>query len=65
MAKYLEAFGRFVRLNLIGEIVQVVSFDSTDIMINYKGKILTMAHHEVSRITPEEEASAEAKRISG
>jgi len=58
------AFGKFVRLNLIGEIVEVLSFDSTDIVINYKGKILRMEHYEVSRVTPEEEVAA-ARRISG
>lgn len=64
MIKHPQAFGKFVRLNLIGEIVEVLSFDSTDIVINYKGKILTMEHHEVSRLTPEEEVAA-ARRISG
>ena len=64
MIKHPKAFGKFVRLNLIGEIVEVLSFDSTDIVINYKGKILTMEHYEVSRLTPEEEAAA-AKRFSG
>ena len=64
MIKHPQVFGKFVRLNLIGEIVEVLSFDSTDIVINYKGKTLTMEHHEVSRITPEEEAIA-ARRVSG
>lgn len=64
MKKHPQAFGKFVRLNLIGEIVEVLSFDSTDIVINYKGKILTMEHYEVSRLTPEEEVAA-ASRISG
>ena len=63
MIKHLKPFGKFVRLNLIGEIVEVLSFDSTDIVINYKGKILTMEHYEVSRLTPEEEVAA-ANRIS-
>jgi hypothetical protein len=58
-----EAFGKFVRLNLIGEIVEVVGFDSTDITVNYKGKNLTMEHYEVSRVTPEEAAAA-ARRVS-
>jgi hypothetical protein len=62
MIKHTEVFGKFVRLNLIGEIVEVLSFDSTDIVVNYKGKILTMEHYEVTRLTPEEEAVA--KRIS-
>jgi hypothetical protein len=57
-------FGKFIRLNLTGEIVEVVGFNSTDITINFKGKILTMEHYEVSRITHEEELVA-ARRISG
>jgi hypothetical protein len=64
MMKHPQAFGKFVRLKLIGEVVEVMSFDSTDIVINYKGKPLTMEHHEVSRVTPEEEAAA-ARSISG
>lgn len=63
MAKHPDTFGKFVRLNLIGEIVEVVSFDSSEIMINFKGRNLTMEHYEVSRLTPEEEAAA-AQRIS-
>jgi len=61
MTKHAEAFGKFVRLNLIGEIVEVLSFDIT---VKYNGKNLTMEHYEVSRITPEEEAVA-AKHVSG
>lgn len=40
MAKYSDGFGKFVRLKLIGEVVQVVSSDSDEITINFKGKIL-------------------------
>jgi len=58
MIKHTGVFGKFVRLNLIGEIAEVLSFDSTDITVNYKGKILTMEHYEVSRLTPTEEATA-------
>jgi hypothetical protein len=65
MVKQWDDFGKFVRLNLIGEIVQVVSFDSSNITVKYKGQNLTMEHFEVSRITSEEEAVAAAKRISG
>jgi hypothetical protein len=65
MAEHLKEFGKFVRLNLIGEIVEVLSFDSTEITVNYHGKNLTMEHYEVSRVTPEEAATAAAKRISG
>jgi hypothetical protein len=59
-----DGYGKFVRLNLIGEIVEVVGFDSTNITVRYKGQNLTMEHFEVSRITSEEEAVAAAKRIS-
>ena len=59
-----EAFGKFVRLKLTGDIVEVVSFDSTDITIKFKGQNLTMEHYEVSRIAPEE-AAAMAKCIPG
>lgn len=64
MIKQSPAFGKFVRLNLIGDIAEVLSFNSTDIVISYKGKTLTMEHYEVSGITPAEEAAA-ARRISG
>jgi hypothetical protein len=58
MAKKSDEFGKFVRLNLIGEIVEVVSADSKEITVKYYGHQLTMRHSEVSRITPEEAASA-------
>jgi hypothetical protein len=64
MAKQFRGFGKFVRLNLIGEIVEVVHVDSTEITVNYKGALLTMEHYEVSRVTPEEEIAAAVKRIS-
>jgi hypothetical protein len=63
MGKQFDTFGKFVRLNLIGEIVEVVDCDSTEITINYKGRQFTLDHYEVSRITPEEAAVA-AHRIS-
>ena len=64
MVKQSEYFGKFVRLKLTNEIVEVVGFDSSDVVINYKGRNLTMAHYEVSRITHEEAAAAAAKCIS-
>lgn len=64
MTNHPGAFGKFVRLNLTGEIVEVLDCNSTEIIINFKGKKLTMAHHQVSWVTPEEAALA-AKRISG
>jgi hypothetical protein len=63
MGKQYDIFGKFVRLNLIGEIVEVVDCDSTEITINHKGRKYTMDHHEVSRLTPEEAATA-AYRVS-
>jgi hypothetical protein len=58
-----EQFGKYVRLKVGGEIVEVVSFDFTEITINFRGKNLTLKHYDVSCITPEEEAAA-AKRNS-
>ena len=63
--KNTEAFDKFVRLELTGEIVEVVGFDSGDIMINYRGKTLTMCPSEISRISPEEAAMLGEKRTSG
>ncbi|HXC36228.1 MAG TPA: hypothetical protein VNV43_10160 [Candidatus Acidoferrales bacterium] len=63
VAKKFNEFGKFVRLNIIGEIVEVEGCDSTEITINYKGRKYTMDHNEVSRITPEDAAAME-KRIS-
>ncbi len=63
MAKKCDEFGKFVRLNLVGEIVEVVDADETEIMVKFFGHILTMKHREVSRISPEEAATA-AARIS-
>jgi hypothetical protein len=40
VAKNTEAFEKFVRLKLTGEIVEVVGFDSGDIMITTGGKPL-------------------------
>jgi hypothetical protein len=65
VAKNPEAFEKFVRLKLTGEIVEVLGFDSSDIMINYRGKTLTMGPHEVSRISPEEVAALGEKRPPG
>jgi hypothetical protein len=58
VAENPRAFGKYVRLNLIGEIAEVLSFDSTEITIRFKGNTLTMEHYEVSRISAEEEATA-------
>ena len=65
MSKLAETYGKFVRLKLTGEIVEVVGLDSGDIMINYRGQTLTMGPHEISRISPEEAAMLGEKRNSG
>jgi hypothetical protein len=54
MAKHEESFGKFVRLKLTGEIVEVVCFDYAEITITFKGHNLVMKHHEVSRLVPDE-----------
>jgi hypothetical protein len=64
VAKQSEQFGKFVRLKLTSEIVEVVGCDSSEIMINYKGRTLTMSHYEVSKVTPEEGVTAAKKSIS-
>jgi hypothetical protein len=62
--KNFVSFGKFVRLNLTGEIVEVSDCNSTEIMVNFKGKKLAMHHYEVSWVTPQE-ATAAAERNSG
>lgn len=64
MEKLAETYGRFVRLKLTGEIVEVVGFDSGEIMINFRGMTLTMCPYEISRISPEEAAMLGEKRSS-
>jgi hypothetical protein len=61
MMKELNKIGKFVRLNLVREIVEVVSVDSTGITVKFYGKKLTMEHREVSLVTPEEVAVAERR----
>ena len=65
MGKQSGTFGKFVRLNVIGEIVEVVDCDLTEITINFKGRNFRMDHEEVSHITPEEEAMLAQRRTSG
>ena len=54
MVESSGTFDKFVRLNLTGEIVEVVKLDSIGITINYRGKHLTMNCNEVSCVTLEE-----------
>jgi hypothetical protein len=56
-----DGYGKFVRLNLSGEIVEVVDFDLTEITINFRGKNLTLKHYDVSCLTPQE---AEAAKLN-
>ena len=64
VVKTFGSFGKFVRLNLFGAIVEVVDCNSAEIVVNYKGEKLRVSHSEVSWATPEEAAAA-AERISG
>ena len=54
MVESSGTFDKFVRLNLTGEIVEVVKLDSIGITINYRGKHLTRNCNEVSCVTLEE-----------
>jgi hypothetical protein len=65
MDQETKAHGKFVRLKLTGEIVEVMGFDSDNIMINYRGQTLTMRQHEVSCLSPEEAAKLGEKGSSG
>jgi hypothetical protein len=47
---------RFVRLNLTGEIVEVVGQSSLGLTIKYLGEQTTLSYHEITPLTPEEEA---------
>ncbi len=62
MAKKSDVFGKFVRLNLGGEIVEVMSVDSAGITIKYFGNHIAMKYWEVSLVTSEEAAAA-GKRL--
>jgi hypothetical protein len=64
MAKQFQAFCKFVRLNLIGEIVEVTGFDSTGMTINFKGQNLMVDYKEVSPVTSEEVVVSPANCIS-
>ena len=64
MAKQYHALGKFVRLNLNGEIGEVLDCNSTEVIVKCKGTTFITSPHEVSRITPEEAAAAE-KRLPG
>ena len=52
-----EINGKFVRLNLTGEIVEVLTGDSKELTIKYRGENITLFRYEVSALTAGEEAS--------
>lgn len=58
-----DGYGKFVRVKLINEIVEVVSFDSDGITVNFRGQNIKLSLYDVSHVTPEEAAEA-ANRIS-
>ncbi|HEX3625840.1 MAG TPA: hypothetical protein VH280_10490 [Verrucomicrobiae bacterium] len=64
VVKKHASFGKFVRLNRLGDIVEVLDCNSAEILVNYKGEKLRMSHSEISWATPEEAAAA-VERISG
>lgn len=57
MGRNSETLGKFVRLNRNGEILEVLGHNSIEMVVSYKGRILTMSHDEVSSITPEAHSS--------
>jgi hypothetical protein len=60
----LERPLRFVRLNVTGEIVEVVGQSSLDLTIKYLGERATLHYHEITQLTLEEEASQLQRRKS-
>jgi len=44
-------------LNLTGEIVEVLTGDSKELTIKYRGENITLFRYEVSALTAEEEAA--------
>jgi hypothetical protein len=63
VVKESENFGKFVRLNLTGEIVEVVNYTKSEITIRFKGKDLVMSHGDISRIAADE-ASKHEKNLN-
>jgi hypothetical protein len=50
-----ERILKFVRLNLIGEIVPVQSHSATSVTIDFKGHILILRRSEITALSVEEE----------
>jgi hypothetical protein len=57
MKKPSEINGKLVRLNLTGEIIEVLADDSTEITVKYLGENITLYPHEVSALTAKEVAT--------
>jgi hypothetical protein len=58
VVKKFASFGKFVRLNLTGQIVEVLDCNLIEIIVNFEGKKLTMTHSDISWATPQEAAAA-------
>ncbi len=54
-----EILGKYVRLNLTGEIVEVESCDPFQVWINYRGQKLEMRRHEITRLTADQQIKHE------
>jgi len=55
------SLGKFVRLKLTDEIVEVVTSDSDSITVNFKGQHIILRHTEVYRLSPEEQSIHEQR----
>jgi hypothetical protein len=50
------SLGRFVRLKLTDEIVEVKQWASNSLTIEFKGQSITLRHDEVRHLPPEEQS---------
>jgi hypothetical protein len=62
MKNEFEAFEKFVRLNLTGQVVELESYDADagTATIKYLGKNVTVRCGEISHVTPEEISKQQA-----
>ena len=58
-----EIVGKYVRLNLTGEIVEVDSYHPFRVWINYRGQKLEMKRHEITRLTADQQIAHEDSLI--
>ena len=56
---------KFVRLNMTGEVVEVFRHTDTDVTIIYYGQRFTLLPHNVTVLSPEEEAVHIGSKKSG